>query len=205
MKSRELDNVDQFVSPESWTGGHYELVIYLGERSDTRAETALHQLWSHPSLYGCFLSRFTRIPEQTPVRPQDHLGEQLYGIAILPNGSKIPCGSVLYRLESGTDWLGLFLPLGSVAISYPVGPYPFTEQHKYFEWQQDIDRWLSSVGHHVFKGFPFEFAIIGFEAEFSAKLIESARKNGVPDDRDEGWLWRERDGLHWYPPTFSIV
>src|SRR5262249_40521689 len=141
---------DQFITPVSWTGGHYELVIDLGKRSDIRAANALHELWSHPLLDGCFLSKVLPPSNQERVNPQEHLEDRLYGVATLPNKMKSPCGSILLRFDDGSDWLGVFLPLESLSRAYSIGSFPFTEKGGYFQWQQEIDDWFRGIASRVF-------------------------------------------------------
>jgi len=193
MTSEHLD--------ESWSGGHYELVVHLGERSPIRAATALRALWAQPPLDGCFLSRTLPPTERKGVNPNDHLEETLYGIATLPNETRVPCGSALWQFEDGSDWIALFLPLGSISKGYPVGPFPFIGG--YPDWQREVDDWLRKIADRMFKVISFDLAIIGFEVDFSDAFIENVQEMVVPDERLDGWLLRSGRDLKWYPPTTS--
>jgi hypothetical protein len=53
----------------------------------------------------------------------------------------------------------------------------------------------------VFARVPFGFALIGFEATPSPKLLQSIRAGAIPRDRDEGILWNDAGTLMWYPAT----
>jgi hypothetical protein len=58
------------------------------------------------------------------------------------------------------------------------------------------DRAKIDPGTHV-----HALALIGFEADFPRVTCESVRRNGIPSDRFENYLWNEDGQLKWYPPT----
>src|SRR5690349_3835979 len=119
-----------FTAPDTWHGGFYELALELGERSDQRLLAALRRVWSFPAVDGCYLDWLVEPTEQPRVEPPAHLAEpgQLYGIARVPNGHEIACGTFIVREEdSGTDWLGFFLPTGALHDAYDLRGFPFDE------------------------------------------------------------------------------
>lgn len=190
-----------FNSGEAWTGGHYELAMELGPYSDVRALGALRRLWTCPLLEGGYLRR-----DQTPVsqvrRPsqEGHLDEQLYGIATL-EGRKMPCGSFLYRLERGSDWLQFYLPFAPLEQAYSIDGYPFTGNADYPEWRRTLDSWFRRIGDYVFEQTPFFLGLVGFEVEITKTSYREVLKDGIPKFRPDGMLLPKENALEWYPPT----
>ena len=198
-----LDNsqTDLFTVPNAWSGGHYEIAVELGVRSDDRAAVALGRLWSYPALQGCYLTKDTELTTQQPVSPHGHLEDYLYGIATLPNGQRVPCGSSLCRFENESDWMLFYLPLASLEKIYPVGGYPFAEDNNKVEWRSELDDWLTRIARHVFQTSLFQLALVGFEVEIADISSERICATGIPKERSEGFLWRIDSQLRYYPAT----
>src|SRR2546423_3710775 len=108
-----------FTARGAWNGGFYELAIELGPRSTERL--AREVLWASDGLDGCFLFREEEPQDQERISPGACSPEgHLYGIATLPNGTRVACSTVAIREDAGTDWLALNLPMGSLQNAYPV-------------------------------------------------------------------------------------
>ena len=199
--------VQYFAPEEVWRGGFYEIEMELGVPSDERLSLVLEKVWSHKSLEGCYLDRSQEPHAQTPVDPREHAHEgHLYGIAHLPNGVHCACGTYVCRLESGADtpscdFVAFYLPLGSIATAYPIGGYPFTDTKQAGAWRTVLDNWLVELGHFVYKQTRFELALVGFEVDFPTVSSTVVRRNGIPSERYDGYLWPVDSRLEWYPPT----
>ncbi len=115
-----------FTADDVWNGGFYGVALEIGPRSDDRLFSALTTLWRHPDLNGPFLDR-DREPEEQQRASEISLeaGSHLLGIAKLPNGKHVVCGSCLIREDDGPDWLDFYLPMGSLGPAYLVGGFPF--------------------------------------------------------------------------------
>jgi hypothetical protein len=115
-----------FTAADAWDGFFFELALEVGPRSDDRLRAALAALWQHPDLEGCYLDP-GREPSDQPRVPPLSLedGSRLYGVARLPNGSRVVCGTWLIRqIDDGPDWLDFFLKTGSFDREYPPGEGP---------------------------------------------------------------------------------
>ena len=191
-----------FTKPDAWTGGFYELALELGERSDSRLFAAISTIWKHPSLDGCYLDWMKEPYEQLRLAPSEELlesGDHLRGLAHLPNGIQIPCGTVPIREASGTDWLIFYLPIGGLGQAYDVGGYPFDTDIKSPEsWQKPIDDYLAQIGMQVFTVVPFRLGLIGHEVSGNHYADEIA-KEGIPDTRYIGYLWPSGGELNYFP------
>ncbi len=190
-----------FSNPNTWFGGYYELALELGERSDERLLNPLAALWSHPSLEGCYLERDKESHEQERVVVSPGLLERthLQGLAQLPDGRKVACGSCVIREDEGIDWLDFYLPMGALEAVYDVGGYPFDEAgvaHK--EWQIPVDGWLKEIGNHIFSTVPFRLGLVGFEVSGIA-YSQQIEKDGIPSERCIAYLWNDKGKLEWHP------
>ena len=144
----------------------YELAIEIGGRSDERLEAALAGLWSYPLLEGCFLYRNLETHLQPRIEPSLAAIENghLYGLAEMPNGYLIPCGTVITREIDGSDWLVFYLPIGSLAAVYSIYAYPFDVGHRsHRKWQHGVDDTLADLGFYLFQRVPFQLGLIGHE------------------------------------------
>ena len=182
-----------FTAADAWFGGFYELALEIGPRSDDRLRAALLALWAHSDLDGCYLDR-CREPRDQPRTPpklfDDGWGSHLLGVAHLPNGQRVACGSCLV-LESndGPDWLVFYLPMGSLATAYPAGAFPFgTEADWPGPWRFDVEDWLAGVGQCVARAASFRLGLIGFEVSGGTYAADITAK-GVPTERFVGYLW----------------
>lgn len=185
-------------------GGFYELAIELGQPSNQRLLDALKALWHHPSLEGCYLDWKREPKEQQRVLISEASLESthLYGLAHLPNGFQVACGSCVVREPDGFDWLDFYVPTGALGDAYEIGGYPFelVGGVAYQQWQVHIDEWLRRIAEQVYKNAPYRLALIGFEVSGATSAEEIAR-NGIPAHREIGYLWPEEHHLRWYSPT----
>jgi len=194
-----------FTHPDTWNGGFYELAIQVsGGHSDEKLLSALETLWTHPDLEGCYLHADVESALQERITPSvSHIqtGEHLRGLAHLPNGLRVACGTVLVREDEGSDWLDFYLPMGALSTAYDVGGFPFGDGKKdHVIWRIPIDKWLLNIGYHVFREVRFELALIGHDVlgETSAAVILS---KGIPEKRWISYLLPQGDSLRSYPCT----
>src|SRR5437879_6075687 len=96
-----------FTAPDTWHGGFYELAMQYGPHADHSLKAGLRAIWQRPDLEGCYLRSDVEPSQQQRVAPS--LAVQLSnghvrGIAILPNGHRVACGTVVVREAEGDDW-----------------------------------------------------------------------------------------------------
>lgn len=190
-----------FTNPETWNGGYYELALEMGGRSDERLQMALRALWGHPTLEGCYLDREREPHQQKRVDVSSVLIEPIHlqGLARLPNGRRVACGTCLIRGEDGPDWLDFYLPMGALGEAYEVGSYPFDMAGAATKaWQVPVDEWLIGIGRRVLSVAPFQLGLVGFEACGEA-YASQVSEEGVPAERYFGYLVPRDGALEWYP------
>ena len=213
-----------FTAEESWRGGHYEIEMELGVPSDERLRRALQRIWTHPSVKGACFSRDQEPQAQVRVNLNEHtLDGHLYGLATLPNGETAACGTYVCRLQGedgalSLDFLSFYVPMGALAGAYgisgdwlktqrPEGAVLNTkfsenaETEKSAQWRTELDRWLVELGRSVFQSVEFDLALVGWEVNFPRVSAQCVKREGIPAERFEGYLWRNRGRLEWYPPT----
>jgi len=211
-----------FTPPARWHGGHYELELRLGRRSDPRLTAALRALWSHPALEGPYADRDREPTAQDKVDPLHGLDDHLRGFATLPGGARTPCGSFPHRLGAedvaGEDGLSFYLPVVGLTIAWPqVGRFPFPEPERPDDpgfpfperwrrvddrpWQEPLEEWFAEIGSVVFDAVDFRAGLVGFEIYVEAREWNRWVARGVPEKRGIGILRPGPGGLEWYPAT----
>lgn len=195
-----------FTAADAWSGGHYELLIEPSVGSTEQRCSLLKALWSFPSLDGCYLRNDCEPSAQVRVKPcESGTMGRLYGIATLPTKTAVACGSYTTdykgeeRLTAG--WLSLYLPLGGLSAAYPVGAYPFGPVDDVSEWKTQLDSFLTQLASWTHSRVPFEYALVGFEVDWSGLSSQGIRLRGIPNERKDGILWSEGGELRWYPAT----
>jgi hypothetical protein len=191
-----------FTTPSAWDGGYYELALELGPRSDGRLGLAVEALWRFIELEGCWTVRDLEPSDQLRVLPNLTDLEQhghLLGVATVPGGHRIACGTYAVREDDGPDWIALYLPMGSLASAYAVGAYPFGKTDSR-GWREPLDAWLVGIAQSVFAAAPFALGLVGFEVSGETRTAELANR-GIPDQRWMGYLLDHGGKLTWVPPT----
>ena len=190
----------EFTDEENWTGGYYELAIELGSRDDFRLEQALVAVWKLAALEGPFRSRSVRRELQQRVSPTVDEPGRLHGLATLPSRIQVVCGTITLRLEDDSDWVSLFIPLGSLArVETNIGGFPFGGYGDSLAWRRPLDDWLARLAKHVYRELRFPFAVIGHEV--LAERTASQFTSGPPTSRTEGLLIATPAGLCYHPVT----
>lgn len=180
-----------FTEDDAWFGGFYEVAIELGPPSDDRLRSALGALWRHSDLQGCYLDSNREPSDQERVSPDSAAteGQHLRGVARMPNGLRVACGSVVIREEHGSDWLDFYLPMGSLGKIYPAGAFPVPEEPKRpTAWRSEVDDWLAAVGGWVARAVPIRLGLIGWEVS-GAEYASDLEASGIPAKRYVGYLW----------------
>jgi hypothetical protein len=190
-----------FTDDEVWTGGFYELSLEYGRSSDPQLANALRSLWSSSVLEGCYLDA-AREPEEQPrldFEPAllDH--GHLHGVASLPSGARVACGTCTVREDEGSDWLVLYSPLGALGRAYEVGGFPF-DGGDHEHWRVELESWFAAIARSLFEATHFRLGLIGFETSgmFHADALSIS---GMPDERYFGFLIPTESGLKYFPRT----
>ncbi|MBC8135509.1 MAG: hypothetical protein H8F28_06450 [Fibrella sp.] len=189
-----------FTAAHTWNGGFYELAIELGLHSDERLRKALQTIWQCDGLDGCYVARDVEPSQQSRLSPS--LDTSALGVATLPDGEQVACGTFIVREDNGNgpDWIGFYLPMGALGSVYDVGAFPFVDGKSSRVWREPLDDWLRQIAAAVFVVVPFSLALIGHEVSGTA-YADKIRITGVPDERWVGLLWGDAGELIWYPPT----
>jgi hypothetical protein len=198
-------------SADVWHGGFYEFAIELGPRDDARLDAAIRALWEHPSLMGCVDRRDVEPELQERYSPSLAAYEQergMLGVLSLPeDGARVACGTLVVREEeSDTDWIGLFVPMGSLALVRNVGAFPFEDGTPSRPWREPLDSRMVELALQIHNRAPFRLALIGHEVSGETNIEKIVADRGIPDRRWIAYLISNSTAqsnrfLRWYPPT----
>lgn len=191
-----------FTISDVWTGGHYELKIWLGPPSDARIGEALASIWESPLLEGPYRERDKEPADQPLSGP---VGDHLFGLAKI-RGVRLPFGTFVVREEDqrGTrlgDFVDLYLPLGGLSIIYPVGSYPFGSIEAARNWRPEVDAWFVQLLWGLKRPFLFQLGIVGFEVEMTPATAAGLLSEQAEGGRFDGIILPRNAGLQWLPPT----
>jgi hypothetical protein len=184
-----------------WLGGFYELAMEYEPWSEASLNEALRALWHSPDLEGCYLRFDIEPSEQQRVTPSVARLEapgHFYGIATLPDGKKVACGTFVVREERGSAWIGLYLPMGALATVYPVGAYPFEQDASSQAWREPLEKWLAGIGESVFSQIGFRLGLVGYEVSGTVSANDLLA-SGIPEKKLIGYLYPADNQLFWYP------
>jgi hypothetical protein len=169
-----------FTAADAWLGGFYEVSLELERQNDQRLASTLAAIWSHPRLEGCYLDQTCEPFEQARVPFTASLvdREHLYGVAQLAHERFVAAGTCVIREDGGSDWVDLYLPMGSLGQIFPVHGFPFDDlDHK--TWRTEVENWLAELASDIYGKAPFDLALVGFETCGEHRAAE-IRKNGLP-------------------------
>ena len=208
MKSNFSDHV--------FIGGDFDLEIEVGETSDSRTRNARSKLWEHCSLVGCYIesdNKDRKIDWHAHIEPGNcPLDLRLYGVATTPNGTEIPCYSLVLRYGDGIDRLSLSIPFGALELAYGTDVYLDNPSHTEIvavqRWLFPVSEWFADIGKFVFSAIKYKYALIGHESdvqtagqEICSEISFTLLHRRIPSDRWHGYLIPDGDRLVWYPPN----
>lgn len=178
-----FDVAQIFTTPDAWLGGFYEAALEFEHRDEERVVAALTALWSHPGLLGCFLDRTREPAQQARIPFASSLLEHghLYGVAHLSDERSVAAGTIVTREDDGSDWVKLYLPMGSLGRIFPVEGFPFDDRD-HEAWRVEVENWLADVAVDIYREVPFDLALIGFETRGEHHAAE-VREQGIPPTR----------------------
>lgn len=197
-------------SENAWTGGHYQLLIDVGEGRSAPGQVTevAAALWAHPCLDGPY-PRCDLEPDRQ-ARSEAGTGN-CYGTATLPNGTAVSCAS--WTLSSLSDFLPdgephppdlleFYLPLGSLRRAWPqIGGFPFQQGQNTRPWQEPLEEWLASIAADTYTRARFRLAVIDFELDVDYDLWRSWTRRTVPAKRRVGLLLAAGDEIDYLQRT----
>jgi len=161
-----------------------------------------HWDWSHPDLDGCYLDR-GREPSDQPRKQPDLESGSLLGVAQLPHGSRVACGSCLLReVEDDSDWLDFYLPIRSLWNAWGGNrswPGPDLPEDP---WLLEVDDWLAKVGLWIARSASFRLGLIGHEVCWEAYAADITVQ-GIPAKRFIGYLWPSGGSVVYHRRTWG--
>jgi len=190
-----------FTDDEIWTGGFYELALEYPSGTDAHLLNALTELWHAPDIVGCYLKRDVEPEAQPRLEFEASMLScgHVQGVATLPNGTRVACGSCCVRDDDGSDWLVFYFPMSALGHAFPVGGFPFDDgSHEI--WRHLLDSWLADLGRTLFRLAPYRLGLVGFETSGDLRAADVA-SSGVPQRRYMGVLAPSNGALEWHRRT----
>jgi hypothetical protein len=200
-----------------WTGGNYELFLWWRSARPERALRAFRALWSRSELEPRVVGDRATLDEGSPVGPaglafeptQEHPQVHVYGYATLPGGTRVPCGSFCTAHGEGAEtdgwtgemWVDVYVTTSALGHAYPVGAFPFEDEHDSGGWRPELDSWLVEIARSVYAAEPFDVGLVGFEVQFDGEPHYRELVQATPEERWDGLLLPRGGALEWHPPT----
>ncbi len=169
--------------------------------TDDHLVRALSALWRSQDITGCYLKR-DREPEDQPrleFEPSVLGLGHVHGVAVLPGGMRVACGTCLVRNDRGSDWLVFYFPMSALGTAFPVGGFPF-DNDDHHRWRAIVDTWLGDLGRYIFQHSPYRVGLVGFETSGALRAADLA-ESGIPQSRCMGVLVPSVDAVEWHPRT----
>ncbi len=175
--ARRIEMTSYF-TVDKWAPPFYELVIRFLGRSDRQLESALNAVWSYPELRGPYRDDSEEPENQETVSAAEGIpigdsAVHLYGLAVLPTGGVVACGTVCHVSEASADELTFYLPYGALESIYGLSLPPDVT---WLTWTNPIDEWLAQIARAVYDSVGFDFAVMGAEGETDLGLAYAARQ-----------------------------
>lgn len=187
-----------FQNEETWTGGSFEVLFYLGEKSEIHF---LEKLWFGLGFDGPYIDGEIIPAQQRKLNTLKSVSTgKLYGTAII-NEKIVACSSTTIKDEDGV-WIYFGFPMGGLDVIYDVGAYPF-DDGKEPVWAEQLSQYLRELAEKLFLEVPFDGAIIGWLTAIEVDEILNAVNLGVPKER---WFWyliNNNGKLDWYPQNMN--
>jgi hypothetical protein len=193
-----------FTIPDVWSGGYYELELYLGPPSEANIRAALHAVWQRPALEGPFADR-DKEPSDQAIVATDAERDGLFGFTQI-RGVRIPCRTSVVRLEddNGTridDFVSICYPMSGLSLVFDVGSFPFGSIKAVPDWRATMDAWFLQLLKKQRGAFTFEVGVIGFETDLTDDNIAAYKAGAIPPERCDGIVVFREGEIEWYPPT----
>ena len=156
-------NYSEFVKPDIWTGGYYELSMEFHPFGDDKQiNSALTALQNCGCFKGLWQIRedFGSSPLSLPIKIHANSVNQLYGTLTSSDGNILPCVISVIRTTEESDWLDISIPQAFLEKIYPY-QYPLTRDSN--PWLVNVDAMFTRLVEIIYGHSPFDLAMIGEE------------------------------------------
>lgn len=156
-------NYSDFINPNLWIGGFYELSMEFHPVGDHgRLNQALVALGNLDFFNGLWKERQHYLSDiiSLPIDIDDDSVNQFYGTLTLSDGNTLPCVVTIVRIIDESDWLDIGIPLAILERVYPLN---FSLAPELNPWLVKIDEVFIRIAKKLFDRSPFELALIGEE------------------------------------------
>ena len=173
-----------FTSPDAWSGGNIDALIYFGLAPLETAITVGQALWSSPLLDGPYQERHI---EPSLQEHCDYSGfeddgcEQLVGVLTHPDGIQSPFVHTTICDEDGL-WIYIGTPTGGLPDIWNIGAYPF-DDGKSATWLPSFIATLQEIAEHVHSLCLAQGAIYGWDTLADPEELLAALNGKISSER----------------------
>ena len=153
----------EFMNPDNWIGGFYELSIEFHPVGDhNRLKQALITLQKLEFFNGIWQENhdFQLDSISLPINIEDDSVNQFYGTLIHSDGNNLPCLITVITIEEESNWLDISISQASLELIYPY-EYPLTKELN--PWLGKVEETFIKIAEAIYNHSPFELAMIGEE------------------------------------------
>lgn len=191
-----------FHSPEVWSGGTIDTLMFFGPRPVSDAIAVAETLWTYSRLQGPFRHRNVDPKLQlrmTAFEFNEEGCEQLIGTYQHSSGIVLPFVHTTIRDEEGL-WVYAGIPLGAMPPEWDVGAYPFYDG-KPIAWLPPLIEELRMITAFVDSTHNVRAATYGWVDISGTDVIVKAIAGQIPNER---WnpieIWSDHNA-EYFPMT----
>ena len=173
-----------FQSPDAWSGGSIDALMFFGPRPVTEAMQIADSLWKFSRLAGPFRQRNIDPQFQTRITSFDFTEdgcESLFGTYKHACGAFSPFAQSTIRDNDGL-WVYAGIPMGGMPEEWDVGAYPF-DDGKPVTWLPPLIEELRKLTAYIDSAHFVRAAVYGWLDVSATDIIADALAGKIPRDR----------------------
>jgi hypothetical protein len=188
---------ETFLNPDSWHGGTFDALMFLGLTSLEETTDIANWIWAYDRLDGPYQQQ--NVFGRSKVAPNftDDCCEQLVGVYRHRDGLCSPFVHTTIRDDAGL-WIYAGIPMGGFPASWDVGAYP-CDDGKPLDWMLPFIDDLRLLTAHVRQRFPIRVASYGWFDITIVDTFENALKGKIGEDRWYPIELQTEIGFQYYP------
>ena len=191
-----------FHSPDAWSGGSIDTLMYFGRRSVSESLQIADSLWKFSRLAGPFRQRNVDPQFQTRITSFDFTEdgcETLFGTYRHACGVFSPFAQSTIRDDEGL-WVYAGIPMGGMPEEWDVGAYPF-DDGKPVTWLPALIEELRKLTAYIDSAHSVRAAVYGWLTVSAIDIIADALVGKISSDR---WypieVWNDHS-VEYFPIT----
>ncbi len=173
-----------FHSPDAWSGGSIDTLMFCGPRPVPEAMQIADSMWKYSRLTGPFRQRNVDPQFQTRITSFDFTEdgcESLIGTYKHACGASSPFAQSTIRDDEGR-WVHAGIPMGGMPEDWDVGAYPF-DDGKPVTWLPPLIDEMRTITAYIDSAHGVRAAVYGSLDVPATDIIADALAGKIPSDR----------------------